>query len=71
MPSWPPALDELSNEKREVVIARIWGGLTFEEIAEVAEISSSEAHRRYEAALASLRKRLGVTWLTKTVTMKR
>lgn len=65
------ALEELSDEKREVVIARIWGGLTFEEIGEFAEISSSEAHRRYEAALASLRKRLGVTWLTKTVTTKR
>jgi RNA polymerase sigma factor (sigma-70 family) len=65
------ALEELSDEKREVMIARIWGGLTFEEIGEFAEISSSEAHRRYEAALASLRKHLGVTWLTKTVTTKR
>jgi RNA polymerase sigma factor (sigma-70 family) len=65
------ALEELSDEKREVVIARIWGGLTFEEIGEFAAISSSEAHRRYEAGLAGLRKRLGVTWLTKTVTTKR
>jgi RNA polymerase sigma-70 factor (ECF subfamily) len=65
------ALEELSDEKREVVIARIWSGLTFEEIGAFAEISSSEAHRRYEAALACLRKRLGVTWLTKTVTTKR
>jgi RNA polymerase sigma factor (sigma-70 family) len=65
------ALEALSDEKREVVIARIWGGLTFEEIGEFAAISSSEAHRRYEAALASLRKSLGVTWLTKSVAAKR
>ncbi len=65
------ALEALPDEKREVVIARIWGGLTFEEIAEFAEISSSEAHRRYEAALAVLRKSLGVTWLTKTAATKR
>ncbi len=65
------ALEELSDDQREVVIARIWGGLTFEEIGEFAAISSSEAHRRYEAGLACLRKRLGVTWLTKSVTTKR
>jgi RNA polymerase sigma factor (sigma-70 family) len=65
------ALEELADEKREVIIARIWGGLTFEEIGELAEISSSEAHRRYEAAMDGLRKRLGVTWLTKTATTKK
>jgi RNA polymerase sigma factor (sigma-70 family) len=65
------ALEALPDEKREVIIARIWGGLTFEEIGEFAEISSSEAHRRYEASLASLRKTLGVTWLTKNTTAKR
>jgi RNA polymerase sigma factor (sigma-70 family) len=65
------ALEGLPDEKREVVIARIWGGLSFEEIGEFAAISTSEAHRRYEAALASLRKQLGVTWLTKTATTKR
>jgi RNA polymerase sigma factor (sigma-70 family) len=65
------ALEALPDEKREVVIARIWGGLSFEEIGEFAAISTSEAHRRYEAALASLRKQLGVTWLTKTATTKK
>ncbi len=65
------ALEALPDEKREVVVARIWGGLTFEEIAEFAEISSSEAHRRYEAGLAALRKNMGVTWLTKNVATKR
>jgi RNA polymerase sigma factor (sigma-70 family) len=65
------ALQALPDEKREVVVARIWGGLTFEEIAEIAEISSSEAHRRYEAALAALRQSLGVTWLTKTISREK
>jgi RNA polymerase sigma factor (sigma-70 family) len=64
-------LAALPDEKREVVVARIWGGLTFEEIAEFAEISSSEAHRRYEAALAALRKSLGVTWLTTSIPAKK
>ena len=59
------ALAELPLEQREIVVAHFWGGLTFEQIAAVAEVSSSTAHRRYEAALASLRERLGVTWLKK------
>jgi RNA polymerase sigma-70 factor (ECF subfamily) len=56
------ALASLAVDLREVVVARIWGGLTFEEIAAMADISSSTAHRRYEAALNSLRSKLGVTW---------
>ena len=62
------ALRSLPQEQREVVVARIWGGLSFEQIADVADISSSSAHRRYEAALAALRERLGVQWLTKNET---
>jgi RNA polymerase sigma factor (sigma-70 family) len=58
-------LAALPNDDREVLIARIWGGLTFEEIAEVSGCSTSAAHRRYESALGALRKRLGVTWLKK------
>lgn len=58
------ALNDLPDEQREIVIARIWGGLSFEQIAEVVESSSSTAHRRYETALNSLREKLGVTWPT-------
>ena len=58
------ALRDLPEEQREAVVARIWGGLSFEEIAEVTDTSSSTAHRRYEAGLAALRERLGVTWET-------
>lgn len=52
------ALEELDAELREVVVARTWGGLGYEEIAELMGCSTSTAHRRYEAALAALRERL-------------
>lgn len=54
------ALSTLPAETREVIVAHIWGGLTFEQIAEVAGISSSSAHRLYHAGLTALRERLGV-----------
>lgn len=55
------ALRELPDESREVVVARIWGQLTFEEIGELVGLSASTVHRRYELALKDLRKKLGVT----------
>ena len=58
------ALAALPDEQREVIVARIWGGLNFEQIAEVVGASTSSAHRRYEAGLAALRIKLGLTWLT-------
>jgi RNA polymerase sigma factor (sigma-70 family) len=54
------ALAELSLEQREVVVARLWGGLNFNDIGNLVGCSSSAAHRRYEAGLAALRERLGV-----------
>ena len=59
------ALQNLPEEQREVIVARIWGGLSFEQIAELTETSSSTVHRRYEAGLAALRERLGEIWTTK------
>ena len=59
------ALQSLPEEQREVIVARIWGRLSFEQIAELTETSSSTAHRRYEAGLAALRERLGEIWTTK------
>jgi RNA polymerase sigma factor (sigma-70 family) len=52
------ALDALPAELREAVVARTWGGLNFEQLAELAGCSTSTAHRRYEAGLAALRERL-------------
>lgn len=46
------ALRSLSNEHREVIVAKIWGGLTYGQIAEVIGASSSTIHRRYEAGRA-------------------
>eukprot|EP00913_Durusdinium_trenchii_P013357 g12538.t1 len=53
------ALRRLPADDREVVVARIWGGLTFDEIAELIGASASTAHRRYESALDELRKHVG------------
>jgi RNA polymerase sigma-70 factor (ECF subfamily) len=54
------ALRGLPEEEREVLIARLWGGLSFEQIAEVSGCSTSTAFRRYSAGLDALRKILGV-----------
>jgi RNA polymerase sigma factor (sigma-70 family) len=53
-------LRALPIEQREVIVARLWGGLTFEQIAELAGCSSSTAHRLYQSGLTTLRGRLGV-----------
>ena len=47
-------------EQREVIVARHWGGLSFEQIAEVVGCSASTAFRRYTAGVEDLRKQLGV-----------
>ncbi|HET6572682.1 MAG TPA: sigma-70 family RNA polymerase sigma factor [Fimbriiglobus sp.] len=53
------ALEALPPEQREVIVARLWGGMTLEQIAAVAGCSVSSAHRRYEAGIAALRQKLG------------
>lgn len=55
-------LAEVDPESREVIVARIWGGLTFEQAAEVMGCSAATAHRRYQAGLAQLQERLERTW---------
>jgi RNA polymerase sigma-70 factor (ECF subfamily) len=52
-------LQALPIQEREVIVARVWGGLTFEQIAALAGCSSSTAHRLYESGLSALRERLG------------
>ena len=49
------ALQQLPEQNREIVVARIWGGLSFEQIAELTNLSSSSAHRRYRASLEELK----------------
>jgi len=65
------ALAALPPELREVVVARTWGGLGFEQIAALTGCSTSTAHRRYLAGLAALRERLDVTCPTNTKTTSR
>jgi len=55
------ALASLEAELREVVVARTWGGLGFQQIAALVGCSTSTAHRRYVAGLAALRERLNET----------
>ena len=54
------ALAQLPVDQRETIVAHIWGGLTFEEIADLTTCSASTAHRRYVSGLSALRERLGV-----------
>src|SRR5262245_40689649 len=55
------ALERLPRELRETIVARLWGGLTFDQIAVVSGCSPSSAFRRYEAGIAALRDSLGVS----------
>ena len=59
------ALGRLPDELRETIVARLWGGLTFEQIAAVSGISASSAYRRYEAGIASLQHALGESCQTR------
>ena len=45
-----------------MIVARLWGGLTFEEVGRLAGCSPPTAHRRYQAGLAELRERLEGRW---------
>jgi RNA polymerase sigma factor (sigma-70 family) len=54
------ALQSLAVEMREVIVARLWGGLSFEQIAEVVGCSASTAFRRFDAGIEALRRTMGV-----------
>ena len=65
------ALDSLPSELREVIVARTWGGLGFDKIAELVGCSTSTAHRRYIAGLVALRERLELACPTNSKTTNR
>ena len=58
MPFEPGELERLLAQlpplEREIVVARIWGELSFEQIAALIASSSSAVHRRYQRALEVL-----------------
>ena len=45
-------------EQREAIVARLWGGLSFEQIAEVTGCATSTAFRWFSAGIETLRKEL-------------
>jgi RNA polymerase sigma factor (sigma-70 family) len=52
------ALKSLPIGEREVIVLRLWSGMSFEEIGELIGKSTSTAHRWYESGLTTLRQ----TW---------
>ena len=60
------ALAVLPEAQRAVIVAHLWGGLTFDQVADLVQTSSSSAHRLYHAGLTTLRERLGVPCRSKT-----
>jgi RNA polymerase sigma-70 factor, ECF subfamily len=49
------ALAQLPAEQREVVVLKVWGGLTFPQVAAALDIPANTAASRYRYALARLR----------------
>jgi RNA polymerase sigma-70 factor (ECF subfamily) len=58
------ALAQLPGEQREVVVMKIWGGLSFPQIAEALHISANTAASRYRYGLAKLREQLAEVPIT-------
>lgn len=52
------ALARLPTAQREVLVMKIWGGLSFPQIAAAADISPDTAASRYRYAIAKLREQL-------------
>jgi RNA polymerase sigma-70 factor (ECF subfamily) len=52
------ALRTLPENQREVLVMKVWGGLSFPQIAEVLRVSANTAASRYRYALVKLREQL-------------
>lgn len=52
------ALGELPEEQREVVVMRVWSGMTLEEIATASDAPLNTIASRYRYALGKLREKL-------------
>lgn len=51
-------LERLPTEQREVIVLKVWHGMTFGAIAELVEASPNTVAARYRYGLAKIRKRL-------------
>jgi RNA polymerase sigma-70 factor (ECF subfamily) len=52
------ALQQLPQEIREIIVAKIWGNFKFREIAELTDRPISSVSHDYQQGIAQLRKRL-------------
>lgn len=52
------SLRSLPETQRELLVMKVWGGLSFPQIAEGVRIPANTAASRYRYALAKLRERL-------------
>lgn len=52
------ALAILDTQQREIVVAHLWGDLSFDEVGKLVGISAATAWRRYDQAMALLKERL-------------
>jgi RNA polymerase sigma-70 factor (ECF subfamily) len=50
------ALGRLENDEREVIVAHLWGGLSFAEVADLMTSSAATVHRRYWSGIETLRR---------------
>ena len=60
------ALAQLPLEQRELIVMRIWGQMTYEQMAEVVGVALSTVRERYVAAIESLRRKMVTPWESKT-----
>ena len=49
------ALKRLPDQQREIIVAKIWSDLTYDEIAALMNLSKSHVHRLYHEGLSTLR----------------
>jgi RNA polymerase sigma factor (sigma-70 family) len=59
------ALDQLPPAQREVIVMRVWGGMTLAEIAGVTDSPVSTVFDHYQAGLRAVREKMGVSCETK------
>lgn len=58
LPAIEAALGELPDEQRQVLVMKIWGGLSFPQIAGALDLSPNTAASRFRYGLEKLRQRL-------------
>ena len=51
-------LQAVAEDQRQVIVMHLWGGLSFDKIAEVVGCSRSTAHRTFQSGIRNMRRRL-------------